>query len=82
VVTWGPQNIIDPRTRKIRIRPRTPVTVVAGPPIDLSRWHGAEPTVANLYAITDEIMTVLRDMLAKVRGEQAPPQPSADRRAG
>ena len=82
VVTWGPQRIFDPRTRKVRVRPRTPVTVVAGPPIDLSRWQGAEPTAANLYAITDEIMTVLRDMLAKVRGEQAPPQPSADRRAG
>jgi 1-acyl-sn-glycerol-3-phosphate acyltransferase len=82
VVTWGPQQIMDPRTRKLRVRPRTPVTVVAGPPIDLSRWRGAEPTSANLYAITDEIMTVLRDMLAKVRGEQPPPQPRADRRAG
>jgi 1-acyl-sn-glycerol-3-phosphate acyltransferase len=82
VVTWGPQRLFDPRTRKVRIRPRTPVTVVAGPPIDLSRWQGAEPTAANLYAITDEIMTVLREMLAQVRGEQAPPQPSADRRAG
>jgi len=81
VVTWGPQRLIDPRTRKARIRPGTPVTVVAGPPVDLSRWQGAEPTAANLYAITDEIMTVLRDMLAKVRGEQAPPQPSAARRA-
>ena len=82
VVTWGPQQMFDPRTHKVRILRRTPVTVVAGPPIDLSRWQGAEPTAANLYAITDEIMTVLRDMLAKVRGEQAPPQPSADRRAG
>jgi 1-acyl-sn-glycerol-3-phosphate acyltransferase len=81
VVTWGPQRLIDPRTRKVRVRPRTPVTVVAGPPIDLSKWRGAEPTAANLHAITDEIMTVLREMLAKVRGEEAPPQPSAPRRA-
>jgi 1-acyl-sn-glycerol-3-phosphate acyltransferase len=81
VITWGPQRIMDPRSRKMRVRPRTPVTVVAGPPVDLSRWHGAEPTAANLHAITDEIMAVLRDMLAKVRGEQAPPQPSSSRRA-
>jgi 1-acyl-sn-glycerol-3-phosphate acyltransferase len=80
VVTWGPQRLIDPRTHKLRPLPRTPVTVVAGPPIDLSKWQGAEPTAANLHAITDEIMTVLRDMLAKVRGEEAPPQPSASRR--
>jgi len=77
IVTWGPERVFDPRTRKIRIRPRTPVTVVAGPPVDLSRWDGAPPTAANLYAITDEIMTVLRDMLAELRGEPAPAQPSS-----
>ena len=36
VVMWGPERIFDPRTSKLRLRPRTPVTVVAGPPIDLS----------------------------------------------
>jgi 1-acyl-sn-glycerol-3-phosphate acyltransferase len=80
VVTWGPQLLIDPRTRKVRLRPRTPVTVVAGPAVDLSRWAGAEPTAANLYAITDEIMVTLRDLLAGIRGEEAPEQPSAARR--
>jgi len=53
--------------------------VVAGPPVDLSKWLGAQPTTANLYAITDEIMTTLRDLLAGVRGETAPEQPSAAR---
>jgi 1-acyl-sn-glycerol-3-phosphate acyltransferase len=81
VVSWGPQRLLDPRTHKVRLRPRTPVTVVAGPPVDLAKWAGAEPTAANLYAITDEIMTVLRDMLARIRGEEAPEQPSAARRA-
>jgi 1-acyl-sn-glycerol-3-phosphate acyltransferase len=81
VVTWGPQRLIDPRTRKVRLRPRTPVTVVAGPPVDLSRWAGADATAANLYAITDEIMVTLRDLLARIRGEEAPEQPSAARRA-
>ena len=41
----------------------------AGPPLDLSKWDGAQPTAANLYALTDEIMTVLRDMLVGLRGE-------------
>jgi 1-acyl-sn-glycerol-3-phosphate acyltransferase len=81
IVTWGPQRIVDPRTRKIRLR-RTPVTVVAGAPLDLSRWTDAEPTSANLYAITDEIMTVLRDMLAQVRGQAVPEQPSAAQGGG
>jgi 1-acyl-sn-glycerol-3-phosphate acyltransferase len=77
IVTWGPQDILDPRVGKLRVRPRMPVTVVAGPALDLSKWADAQPTATNLYAITDEIMTVLRDMLAELRGEPAPAQPSA-----
>jgi 1-acyl-sn-glycerol-3-phosphate acyltransferase len=72
VVMWGPQRIFDVRTKKLRLRPRTPVTVVAGPPIDLSRWAGRDPTTQVLGEITEEIMLRLRDMLAEVRGEQPP----------
>jgi 1-acyl-sn-glycerol-3-phosphate acyltransferase len=78
VATWGAQQVFDPRTRKVRLRPRTPVTVVAGPPIDLSHWAGADPTAANLHAITEEIMSVLRGMLGEIRGE-TPPEPPARR---
>ena len=53
--------------------PRTPVTVVAGPPIDLSRWAGATPTTATLGEITEHIMLVLRDMVAEIRGGTPPP---------
>ncbi len=47
VVMWGPQRLFDPRTKRIGLRPRTPVTVVAGPPIDLSRFAGRAPTAAT-----------------------------------
>lgn len=73
VVSWGAQQIFDPRHRKLRLRPRTPVTVVAGPPIDLSAWEGATPTTAVLSEITDHIMLTLRDMLAQIRGGTPPP---------
>ena len=73
VVMWGPQRVFDVRTKKLRLRPRTPVTVVAGPPIDLSAWDGRDPTTQVLGEITEEIMLRLRDMLAEVRGEPAPP---------
>jgi 1-acyl-sn-glycerol-3-phosphate acyltransferase len=77
IATWGAQQMFDPRTRKLRPKPRTKVTVVGGPPIDLSKWAGAEPTAANLYAITDEIMLVLRTMVGEIRGETPPPAPSS-----
>jgi 1-acyl-sn-glycerol-3-phosphate acyltransferase len=72
VVMWGPEQIFDPRTKKLRLRPRTPVTVVAGPPLDLSKWDGVAPTTTNLYEITDEIMLRLRDMLVEIRGGTPP----------
>jgi len=72
IAMWGPERIFDPRTHKLRLRPRTPVTVVTGPPIDLSKWDGAPPTAANLHDITDHIMRVLREMVAEIRGGEAP----------
>lgn len=73
IALWGPERIFDPRSKKVSLRPRIPVTVVAGPPVDLSRWHGAEPTKTTLTEMTDEIMLRLRDMLAEIRGETPPP---------
>jgi 1-acyl-sn-glycerol-3-phosphate acyltransferase len=73
LVTWGPERIFDPRTSKLRLRPRMPVTVVAGPPVDLSRWAGSAPTKAVLEEMTETIMLRLRDMISEVRGAQAPP---------
>jgi 1-acyl-sn-glycerol-3-phosphate acyltransferase len=73
VAMWGPQRIFDPRTHKLRPVPRTPVTVVAGPPIDLSKWAGAAATAATLGEITEHLMLVLRDMVAELRGGTPPP---------
>nr|WP_240947672.1 lysophospholipid acyltransferase family protein [Planosporangium mesophilum] len=73
VVMWGAERIFDPRTAKLSLRPRTPVTVVAGPPIDLSNWRAAEPTATTLTEITETIMLRLRDMLGEIRGGTPPP---------
>jgi 1-acyl-sn-glycerol-3-phosphate acyltransferase len=72
LVVWGPQQLFDPRTHKLKLR-RTPVTIVAGEPLDLSKWAGASPTPGTLMEITDHIMLTLRDMLAEVRGGTPPP---------
>jgi 1-acyl-sn-glycerol-3-phosphate acyltransferase len=72
IAMWGPHEIFDPRTKKLRLRPRTPVTVVAGPPIDLSKWAGAAPTTPILNEITEAIMLQVRDMLAEIRGGTPP----------
>lgn len=79
IAMWGPERLFDPRTKKLRLVPRTPITVVAGPPIDLSKWNGASATAATLNEITEHLMLVLRDMVGEIRGGTPPPlwQPSA-----
>jgi 1-acyl-sn-glycerol-3-phosphate acyltransferase len=72
VVTWGPQRMFDPRVGKLRLRFRTPMTMVGGAPLDMSRWADAPATSAVLAEITEHIMLRLRDMLAEVRGGTAP----------
>lgn len=73
LVSWGAQDIFDPRTKKKRIRPRMPVTLMAGPPVDLSGWAGQQPTSQVLNDMTTAIMNRLREMVSEVRGEEAPP---------
>ena len=73
IAMWGPQRIFDPRTHKLRPVPRTPVEVVAGPALDLSKWEGAPATTLVLTEITDHLMMVLRDMVADLRGGTPPP---------
>ncbi|MEW2374582.1 lysophospholipid acyltransferase family protein [Micromonospora sp. NPDC047812] len=86
VVMWGPERIFDPRRSRLNPRPRIPVTVVAGPPVDLGRWAGATPTKAVLEEMTDTIMLRLRDMLTEIRGGTPPPlwertaRPAGERR--
>jgi 1-acyl-sn-glycerol-3-phosphate acyltransferase len=75
IVQWGSHRLHDPRTGKVRLRPRTPVTVSAGPPVDLSAYAGSPSTGPVLREITDVIMRRLRDDLAELRGEPAPTGP-------
>ncbi|HEX5205759.1 lysophospholipid acyltransferase family protein [Paractinoplanes rhizophilus] len=72
MANWGSQTIYDPRTSRLRIRPRTPVTVTAGKPVDFARWQGATPTRAVLEEMTDAIMLDVQRLVAEVRGEPAP----------
>lgn len=73
VANWGAEDIFDPRTNRLRVRPRMPVSVLAGKPVDLSRWAGATPTREVLAQMTDAMMLDVRDLLGELRGEQPPP---------
>jgi 1-acyl-sn-glycerol-3-phosphate acyltransferase len=81
IAHWGAQQIFDVRTGKLSLRPRRFVSVVAGKPIDVSRWEGAAPSRAVLDDMTDTIMTAVRDQLAGIRDAEPPPlHPAPGRR--
>jgi 1-acyl-sn-glycerol-3-phosphate acyltransferase len=72
VANWGAERVFDPRTNRFKVKMRTPVTVTAGKPVDLSRWEGAAPSRAVLEQMTDAIMLDVRDLVGEVRHEQPP----------
>ena len=82
IANWGAQQVFDPRTNKLKLRLRTPVSVTTGEPVDLSRWAGETPSRAVLDQMTDAIMLEIRDLLAQLREGDPPPlyDPPARRR--
>jgi 1-acyl-sn-glycerol-3-phosphate acyltransferase len=73
VASWGSQAVFDPRTKRFRFRLRTPVSVIAGKPIDLSRWAGEAPSRETLHLMTEQIMLEIRALVAQLREAEPPP---------
>jgi 1-acyl-sn-glycerol-3-phosphate acyltransferase len=72
VAQWGAHEILAPYSKRPHLFPRHEITVVAGPPIDLSRFAGQPLTVPLLIEATEQVMDVLTAMLEEIRGEPAP----------
>ena len=72
LANWGTQETLPP-TGKPRAFRR--VSVVAGPPVDLSAFEGKPRTRSNLDAATAEIMRSITALVADLRGEDPPEVP-------
>jgi 1-acyl-sn-glycerol-3-phosphate acyltransferase len=73
VAQWGANEFLPPYAKKPSVLPRKTHHVLAGPPVDLTGWYGKEPTAEVLREVTAAIMGAVKDLLAEVRGEPAPP---------
>ncbi len=73
MVHWGTHDVLDGYHRRFRPLPRTTVTVRCGEPVDLSAYRGRPVDAVLLREVTDLVMGRVRDLLAEVRGEPAPP---------
>ncbi len=73
MVHWGTHDVLDGYHRRFRPFPRTTVTVRCGEPVDLSAYRGRPVDAVLLREVTDLVMSRVRDLLAEVRAEPAPP---------
>lgn len=71
---WGAQHFLG-RDKGFQPFPRKTLRVSAGPPVDLSRWKGAEPTAEVLRAMTTAVMNDVAAQVGVLRGEQPPEVP-------
>ncbi|WP_059011758.1 lysophospholipid acyltransferase family protein [Streptomyces specialis] len=82
VAQWGAHEAMPPYAteRRLRLRPRKTLVVVAGPPVDLGEFYGRQPTPEVLREATDRIMDAITELLADVRHEPPPAERYAHRR--
>lgn len=69
VMQWGPQEIMWPYKKQLRLFPRKTIHVRVGKPLDLSDFEGKPLTEELLHEATDRLMDELTALMAEVRGE-------------
>ncbi len=72
VAQWGPQEILAPYSKRIRLLPPKTVHVLAGPPVDLDDLRSRPITPPVLRDATDRILDAITAQLAELRGELPP----------
>jgi 1-acyl-sn-glycerol-3-phosphate acyltransferase len=72
IAQWGVQDILAPYARRPRLLPRRTVSVVAGPPVDLSAYAGPSSDVAQLRKATETILDAVTELLVPLRGGTPP----------
>ena len=68
VAQWGANLAMPPYAKKDKLKlfPRKTLIVQAGPPVDLSRFDGLEPTPDVLREATETIMAAITALLEEV----------------
>jgi hypothetical protein len=80
VAQWGANELLPPYSSKPHLLPRKTHRVLAGEPVDLSRFYDREMTADLLKEATEVIMADITALLEQIRGEKAPRTPYDPRR--
>ena len=76
---WGPQEVLAPYSKRLRLIPRKTMHVWAGPAVDLDDLRSQPISASTLREATERIMRDITKILSEQRGE-APPAVPLDRR--
>jgi 1-acyl-sn-glycerol-3-phosphate acyltransferase len=79
VAQWGPQDVLWPYGKRLRLLPRKTMHVHAGPPVDLSDLRDRPVTSDVLRQATTRIIDAITVLLADIR-RQTPPADRYDHR--
>lgn len=82
VAQWGPQEMLAPYGKRLRLFPRKTMHLTAGPPVDLSDLYDQPVTGALLREATDRIMAAITAELETIRGAKAPAERFDSRKHG
>lgn len=74
VAMWGPQELLAPYSKFVKLFPRKTMRISAGKPVDLSDLYDAPDRHAAITEATARIMAALTAELEGLRGERAPIQ--------
>jgi 1-acyl-sn-glycerol-3-phosphate acyltransferase len=74
IAQWGAQDLLARYGKMFKPIPPKKVTVVAGPPVDLSDLYDRPLDAATLREATGRVMAAITALLAQVRGETPPAQ--------
>jgi 1-acyl-sn-glycerol-3-phosphate acyltransferase len=81
VAQWGPQRILPYKARRPKLLPRATISVLAGPPVDLSAYADKPITSDLLRDASETIMRTVAGLLSELRGG-TPPDVFHDPRTG
>lgn len=71
---WGPNEILAPYAKRVRLFPRKTMCVRIGPPVDLDDLRDEPITAETLDEATTRIMDAIAALLGEIRGLPVPPQ--------
>ena len=72
IAQWGSQIVMPTYEKKIKFFPRTPIKILVGEPLDLSKWYGKENDPVALTEATAFVMRAITELLEELREEKRP----------